>query len=74
MADVTIVPKISMRCSLIPSMIMLFLFGFIKLSYCQYGNNPSYGYGNYEDNIVSIKYEYALSLNFLYLSLDQTTF
>ena len=49
-------PKIPMQSNPFKSMMFILLLGFVGMCHCQYGDNPSYGYRNYENNIVSIEY------------------
>ena len=56
MAESRQAPKIPIQSNSFKSMMIILLFGFVRMGHCQYGDNPSYGYRNYEDNIVSIKY------------------
>ena len=56
MAESRRAPNIPIRSNPFKSMIIILLLGFVGMGHCQYGDNPSYGYRNYEDNIVSIKY------------------
>ena len=56
MAESRQAPKTPIQSDSFKRMMIILLFGFVGMSHCQYGDNPSYGYRNYEDNIVSIKY------------------
>ena len=56
MAESRQAPKIPIQSNQFKSMMFIMLLGFVGMCHCQYGDNPSYGYRNYENNIVSIKY------------------